>query len=291
MSDPNDPNHDEQGQIFTQSQVEDIIEQVTHRIREEQLLQAEHRIQGTPLPTAIVEELDHYSQTGSLPKAIQKYKKEIPKYNSEDWITAETNHPNFIGGLKQHKVDSLQLTNLIYKFAETTRVQAKAATQIYERLNFLNSRGFQSGGDETTITNEIESLRKLAVFGFGAAKLQESEATRDATLRAIKLPPTLKHLEPQQSSGDKKYAFSEEFLEQYYNETFKQKITCQSTSKRGGYTQRYGSRGDGYRGSGRGGHNCRSRPFRGRGRGTWPPYTPTNRSLAPTTNNITDNSQ
>ncbi|KAG1107125.1 hypothetical protein G6F42_016481 [Rhizopus arrhizus] len=57
--------------------------------------------------------------------------------------------------------------------------------------------------------------------GFGAAKLQESEA-RDATLRAIKLPPTLKHLEPQQSSGDKKYAFSEEFLEQYYDETFKQ---------------------------------------------------------------------
>lgn len=123
---------------------------------------------------------------GSLPKAIQKYKKEIPKYNSEDWITAETNHPNFIGDLKQHKLDSLQLTNLIYKSAETTRMQARAATQINERLN---SRGFQSG-DETTITNEIDSLRKLAVFGFEAAKLQESEA-REATLRAIKLPPIL----------------------------------------------------------------------------------------------------
>ncbi|KAL7329558.1 hypothetical protein PS15p_204636 [Mucor circinelloides] len=65
-------------------------------------------------------------------------------------------------------------------------MQARAATQINERLN---SRGFQSG-DETTITNEIDSLRKLAVFGFEAAKLQESEA-REATLRAIKLPPIL----------------------------------------------------------------------------------------------------
>ncbi|CEP06839.1 hypothetical protein [Parasitella parasitica] len=115
------------------------------------------------------------------------------------------------GTLYTSKVDSLQLTNLIYKFTETTRAQARAATQIYELLNFLQSRGLQPA-DEPRITNEIESIRNLAVFGFGAAKLQESEA-RDTTLKAIKLPPTLKHLEPHQSCGDKKYALSEEFLE------------------------------------------------------------------------------
>jgi hypothetical protein len=291
MSDQEGNNLDEQQRIindeeptFTQRQVENIIELVTRRVREEQLQEAENRAKGNPLPPTIVEELDHYARTDSLSKAIQKFKKEIPKYNSEDWITAETNNPNFIGELKQHKVDSLQFTNLIYKFAETTRVQARAATQIYEKLNFLSTRGFRPG-DETTITNEVQSIRKLAVFGFGAAKLQESEA-RDATLKAIKLPPTLKHLEPQQSSGDKKYAFSEEFLEQYYDETFKQKITSQSTSNRGGYTQRFNSHGNGYRG--RGGNNNRSRPFRGRGRGTWSQYTQPNRSFTPPTNNNAD---
>lgn len=286
MSDQEDTiNYDEQTPTFTQSQVEDIIELVTRRLREEQLQEAENRARGNPLPSSIIEELDHYSKTDSLQKAIQKYKKEIPKYTSEDWITAETNNPNFIGDLKQHKVDSLQYTNLIYKFAETTRIQARAATQIYEKLNFLSTRGFQPG-DEAFITNEVQSLRKLAVFGFGAAKLQESEA-RDTTLKAIKLPPTLKHLEPQHPSGDKKYAFSEEFLEQYYDETFKQKITCQSTNNRGGYTQRFGSHGNGYRG--RGGSNNRSRPFRGRGRGTWSQYTQPNRSFTPPSHNNADN--
>ncbi|KAG2208390.1 hypothetical protein INT46_001059 [Mucor plumbeus] len=240
-------------------QVEDIIELVTRKLPEEQTQEAENRTRGNPLPSAIVEELDHYSKTDSLPKAIQKYKKEIPKYNCEDWITVEISIPNFIGELKQHKVDSLQFTNLIYKFIETTRVQAREATQIYERLNFFSTRGFQPGDEsvmsryiigltskivkpsffdisESTIANEAQSLPKLAVFGFGAARLRYPEA-RDATLKAIKLPSTLKNLKPQHSIGDKKYAFSKEFLRQYYDETFKQRITCQPTNNREGYAQ------------------------------------------------------
>ena len=115
MSDQEDTSYDEQEQTFTQSQVENIIELFTRRLRDEQLQESENRTRGNPLPSTIVEELDHYAKTAdSLSKAIQKYKKEIPKYNSEDWITAETHNPNFIGELKQHKVDSLQFTNLIY---------------------------------------------------------------------------------------------------------------------------------------------------------------------------------
>ncbi|GAA5806759.1 hypothetical protein MFLAVUS_000107 [Mucor flavus] len=136
--------------------------------------------------------------------------------------------------------------------------------------------------DETLIRNAFESLRKLAVYGFGAAKLQESEA-RDSTLKAIKLPPTLKHLQPQQSSGDKKYAFGDDFLEQYYDETFKQQITSQSTNNRGGYTRRFDSHG--YRGRGGYNNNNRSRPFRGRGRGAWSQQPQQNRSYAPPANN------
>ncbi|KAI8636672.1 hypothetical protein BD408DRAFT_329444, partial [Parasitella parasitica] len=68
---------------------------------------------------------------------------------------------------------------------------------------------------------------QLAVYGFGSAKLQEADA-RELTLKAINLPPSLKHLEQQrQSTSEKKFALSEDFLEQYYEETFKQKLTSQ----------------------------------------------------------------
>ena len=129
---------------------------------------------------------------------------------------------------------------------------------------------------ESTIANEAQSLPKLAVFGFGAARLRYPEA-RDATLKAIKLPSTLKNLKPQHSIGDKKYAFSKEFLRQYYDETFKQRITCQPTNNREGYAQQlriprkwilWKSRG-----------NKRFCPFRGRGRGTWSQYVQPNRSF------------
>lgn len=271
MSDQEDINYDEQP-IFTQRQMEELIELVTRKVRTEQLQESELRAKGTSLPATIVSELDHYAETDNLSKAIQKYKKEVPKFTSEKWVTAETANPNFIDKLKEHKLDSLQHINTIYKLTESTRVQARAATEIYNRLE---------PGDETLIRNAFESLRKLAVYGFGAAKLQESEA-RDSTLKAIKLPPTLKHLQPQQSSGDKKYAFGDDFLEQYYDETFKQQITSQSTNNRGGYTRRFDSHG--YRGRG-GYNNNRSRPFRGRGRGAWSQQPQQNRSYAPPANN------
>lgn len=168
--------------------------------------------------------MDHYSETDNLPKAIQKYKKEVPHFLSTKRATAETVNPNFIDKLKEHKLDSLQHVNAIYKLTEATRVQAREATEIFSKLEFLNRRSLESG-DETVIKNAVESIRELAINGFGAAKLQESEA-RETTLQVIKLPTTLKHLQPPQSSGDKIYAFGENF-------------TSQSKNNRGGYTKRY----------------------------------------------------
>jgi hypothetical protein len=55
MNNQEDTSYDEQEQIFTQSQVEDIIELVTRKLREEQTQEAENRIRGNSLPSAIVE--------------------------------------------------------------------------------------------------------------------------------------------------------------------------------------------------------------------------------------------
>ncbi|CEP07113.1 hypothetical protein, partial, partial [Parasitella parasitica] len=143
---------------------------------------------------------------------------------------------------------------------------------------------------------------QLAVYGFGSAKLQEADA-RELTLKAINLPPSLKHLEQQyQGSSEKKFVFSDEFLEQYYDETFKQKLTTQATNK-----NKLNNKSNNINGNGGRGRRGKSRPFRGRGRGaelqqqqntistpttTTNPATPTSNAgsnihqLSPSTTNI-----
>ena len=187
-------------------------------------------------------------------------------------------------------MDSLQqYVNTIYKLTEATRVQARAATAIYEKLEFLNTR-YLKQEDETVTRTNSNPLESLQSMDSALPKLRKQRQKMQHS-KLSSCPQTLKHLQPQQSSGDKKYAFGEDFLEQYYDETFKQQITSQSTNNRGGFTKKFNSHGY----SGRGGHNYDqggSRPFRGRGRGAWSHHQQTNRSFAPPTDNSpSDNPQ
>ncbi|KAI9247766.1 hypothetical protein EDC94DRAFT_589666 [Helicostylum pulchrum] len=106
---------------------------VTKRVKDSQTAEAEQRYRGVELPEEVYTELESYNQH-ELQKALQKFKRTIPKYNNEEWNTPETTNPNFISQLKQWKVDSLQLVNQIYKLTENMRVQARAATEIFEQL-------------------------------------------------------------------------------------------------------------------------------------------------------------
>lgn len=105
-------------------------------------------------------------------------------------------------------MDFHQLVTTIYRLTKNTRIQAKAATEIYEQLQYITERGWQQE-DADMFTETIEKVRQLAVFGYGIAKAQEDEA-RETTTKALKLPHSLKHLETSQK-GDKKYAFTSEF--------------------------------------------------------------------------------
>ncbi|KAG1445145.1 hypothetical protein G6F57_017651 [Rhizopus arrhizus] len=189
MSDPtssyttNEGGQQQQPQYFTEDQVNAIIDQVTKRVRETQLAELEQRIQGSSFPEDIQEELDGYNPA-QLQKALQRYKKAIPKYNNEEWNTPEEINPNFIKKLKQWKVDSHHLVTTIYRLTETTRLQARAATEIYEQLQFVAKRGWQLEDGE--IVNEVvEKVRRLAVFGYGIAKAREDEA-REETTKALR---------------------------------------------------------------------------------------------------------
>jgi hypothetical protein len=177
-------------------------------------------------------------------------------------FTPEATNPNFTNQLKETKVDTAQLVNTIYRLTENTRVQAKAATELYEHLKYISDRGLQQE-DLPLFQDSIEQARRLAVYGFGTAKQQEKEA-RDITIKALKLPQSLKHLEPI-SVGEKRYAFDEKFVEQYYEESYKQKLTNNAAR-----TNR--NLDNNFRGVGRGNYGFRSGHFlsqRGRGRGQW----------------------
>ncbi|KAG1153110.1 hypothetical protein G6F37_010652 [Rhizopus arrhizus] len=219
MSDPtssyttNEGGQQQQPQFFTEDQVNAIIDQVTKRVRETQLAELEQRIQGSSLPEDIQEELDGYNPA-QLQKALQRYKKAVPKYNNEEWNTPEEINPNFIKKLKQWKVDSHHLVTTIYRLTETTRLQARVATEIYEQLQFVAERGWQLEDGE--IVNEaVEKVRRLAVFGYGIAKAQEDEAIEETT-EALRLPHSIKHLESP-AKGDKN-----SLQKQQGNQTIKQ---------------------------------------------------------------------
>ncbi|KAI8891429.1 hypothetical protein K501DRAFT_327999 [Backusella circina FSU 941] len=127
-------------QLFTQEEVDKIVAEVTKRVQETQLEESDRRREGSDLPST-------------------------HKYNNQAWVTAETTNPNFINQLKETKVDTAQLVNTIYRLTENTRVQAKAATELYEHLKYIMDRGLQQE-DLQIFQDSIEQSRRLAVHGF-----------------------------------------------------------------------------------------------------------------------------
>jgi hypothetical protein len=78
-------------------------------------------------------------------------------------------------------VDSNELINAIYKNAETVRVQVRVSTELYEKLQYLNDQNriaFNSLQYIDVFHSIIMQAKRLAVFGFGSAKLKEQEAKR-----------------------------------------------------------------------------------------------------------------
>lgn len=184
-----------------------------------------------------------------------KYKRSVHKYRNEDWVTAETINPNFTGQLKEWKVDAFLLFNTIYKHTETARVQARAATEIYEQLQTIIDNRYQEE-DINLFRTTVEQARRLSIYGFESAKQQEHEV-KEVTTKALKLPVSHKHMETP-ASGEKKYAFDQQFVEQYYEEFFKQRITGDA-ARNNQNRNRFASNGN-FRGRGFNGYKG-GRPF------------------------------
>lgn len=144
------------------------------------------------LPLAISQTLDGTSTT-QLKDNIKQYKRSVHRYTHDEWTTAEQINKGFIPELKNWKVDAYQLVHTICKITETTRIQARASTELYEQLQYLqNKTEFISAKDRDIFNNAIEQAQRLAVYGFGSAKFQENDA-KEVAIKALKLPASIKH--------------------------------------------------------------------------------------------------
>ncbi|KAG1582666.1 hypothetical protein G6F46_004389 [Rhizopus delemar] len=182
-----------------------------------------------------------------LPLEIASFLDETTnKYYHVEWAVAEEINESFIPKLKQFTVDTTQVVNAHYKGAETCRLHWRAATEILEQLLTIKSGGLSAEEANQLLDEALESAKRLAIHAWVQGRQQDEEA-KDYAIRALRLPPSLKHLEAKES-GSKREAFSEEFIARYNEVNYQQRILkAEITSTSAG-------RGRGGRGSyGRGG--------------------------------------
>jgi hypothetical protein len=124
---------------------------------------------------AISQALDGIS-TAQIKNNFKQYKRNIHRYNHDGWTTAEQINKELIPELKNWKVDAYQLVHTIYKITETTRIQARASSELYEQLSYPQDKTeFASAKDKDIFNNATEQAQRLAIYAFGSIKLQKKK--------------------------------------------------------------------------------------------------------------------
>ncbi|KAG1164910.1 hypothetical protein G6F46_009997 [Rhizopus delemar] len=148
---------------------------------------------------------------------------------------ARINQQQTILELEQLKVDSNQFINTIYKNAETIRLQARASTELYNKLQYINDQNriaFNSPKDRGVFLNTTMQVERFAIFGLGSLNLQKQEA-KELALKALKLPTSLKHLETAEAVDEKtKNTFDANFIGQIHKARFEKKTYSKRKSRR-----------------------------------------------------------
>ncbi|KAG2231712.1 hypothetical protein INT48_003567 [Thamnidium elegans] len=158
--------------ILTEDQFEQIVAEVMKRVREENNSLPER----SELPVEIYEELENYSSFG-LRQALQKFEDSTHKYNTKECVNSEVIIPSY------KNVSALEFAVSVCRFTNDTRVQARAATGLYENLKHIADRGLRQE-DLSFLQNSVEQCRKLAVYGFGIAK-QEENSFKESLKRVL----------------------------------------------------------------------------------------------------------
>ncbi|KAG1053289.1 hypothetical protein G6F43_004619 [Rhizopus delemar] len=149
--------------------------QIKERIRKD-----EER-HGSELPLEISEYLDS-TPTYELKERFTRFKKQVARYRNDNWNKQHQINKEIIPELKKRKTDTHQVITSIYKYSENTRIQARATTEIYEQLRYLQGKiQFENPKDKEIFDGTIDQAAKFATFGFGQAKFQDNDARDYAT--------------------------------------------------------------------------------------------------------------
>lgn len=171
--------------LLTPEQLEYIITEVTKRVQKALLEETDKLEKERELPVEIYEELDKYSSE-EFKQYVKKIEQHTRKYKNKEWATPATINPTLNNHLKKVKVDTQQFVDTICLITENTRVQANAATELYECLKHISDRGLEPE-DSKLLQACVEKCRRLAVCGFAVAKQQEKEA-KEITAKTFKFP-------------------------------------------------------------------------------------------------------
>ncbi|KAG1086695.1 hypothetical protein G6F42_020887 [Rhizopus arrhizus] len=158
MSDIND---DQTTQYLTTAEAFELF----RRLQLEERQQREENIHGSELPLDISQYLDS-TPTYELKEEFKRFKRQVARYNNETWNRQEQINKELIPELKRWKIDTFQVVNTIYRYSENTRVQARASTEIYEQLQYLQQKiQFHNAEDKQIFEGAIDQAAKLATFG------------------------------------------------------------------------------------------------------------------------------
>lgn len=248
MTEPNVSNNNER--VYTQTEMENIIRSVIERMEDERETE---RSSEKPIPLEIITELEGIS-SHQLQENFRRFKKDTRKYQSTEWLLPKKINKSVLPYIKKHHTETTSIITTIQKCTEHTRFQARVAMEIFEELQGLLQASDQQQA-RRILEGVIETSKRLAIFGLTTSKNQERE-TKTFADKALNLPISIKHLETTEEDGKTKNAYSEEFLTNYHQARFEQRLLQQnSQSNRGrgnGDFQRgrgRGNRGRGSRGS------------------------------------------
>ncbi|KAG0805005.1 hypothetical protein G6F18_012300 [Rhizopus arrhizus] len=141
-------------------------------------------------------------------------------------------------------MDTLQVVNAIYKHSENTRTMARAVTELYEQIQYLQtSASIINPMELAKIQSECrEAAKRLAVYGWASARTQDNQATEFAA-KAIKVPYNVA-MDYLPEEGTKRQAFSKEFVREYNQVSHQNALNRAAVNnKPTGTDSRYGGRG------------------------------------------------
>ncbi|EIE79992.1 hypothetical protein RO3G_04697 [Rhizopus delemar RA 99-880] len=182
---------DQQSINITPEQLETLFQQFVARLKTEEKGRGERTI----LPYQIMAEMDE-TPSPEMRTTIKKYAREVPLYEGGNWPASETTNKIFIPDLKRHKVDAHQVVSQRYKDADHLRIAARAATEVFEDLTYVQ----ENGSDNAVLMDIIEKTRRLAIYSYITANSIDKEA-RDLSTTALRLPSNMRYIQEEEESN------------------------------------------------------------------------------------------